>query len=592
MLLSRVADSLYWISRYLERAEHTARLIDVRLDLGLDRRRGDDAWDFERLYAALRLQPPADVDELGPASLVDALMFDTGEPRLGRCHASPRRARTRARCAKRSAPTCGSRSTPCSCESSRRSAKARGRRARITCRARSSKASISSRASPTRRWATAKDGSTCRSAASSSGPARRRRSSICTVTHRGGSCRASHDRVGRAAAVVLGARGVLPLLHRRPAAASGSPSSCCLNVEFPRSVRFAAARVGSSLRTIAQLTGRGAGGRAERLAGRLHASLDYGQVDEILDEDPHAYLEGISAPLRADPRGGLPELRHVSDRIGAAGLTPMYYTIRHVTRFTYESPITESVMEARMQPRSDGPQRCVRFGLSTTPSSRVRMYQDHEGNIVHHFNIPGRHTRLIVTAEALVECAPWPSCPIAWSADAWQRIDAADRVRRVLGAAASTARSRVRRRVWTRWPQEIGFERGDDPLATVRRTDVRDLRPIRIQPRSDPRRFADRRGARDAPRRLPGLRAHHDCARPAAGRAVPLRQRLPLSADRSRGAGRPRRDARLGRGAAARSGVGRVRSDQQSGRRRRATSASRSAATTRTCRRRAASSKG
>ena len=28
-MLSRVADSLYWMSRYLERAEHTARLVDV-----------------------------------------------------------------------------------------------------------------------------------------------------------------------------------------------------------------------------------------------------------------------------------------------------------------------------------------------------------------------------------------------------------------------------------------------------------------------------------------------------------------------------------------------------------------------------------
>ena len=35
-------------------------------------------------------------------------------------------------------------------------------------------------------------------------------------------------------------------------------------------------------------------GRAERMAGRLHASLDYGQVDEILSEDPHVYLETIS----------------------------------------------------------------------------------------------------------------------------------------------------------------------------------------------------------------------------------------------------------------------------------------------------------
>ncbi len=35
-MLSRVADSLYWMSRYLERAEHAARLLDVNLNLMLD----------------------------------------------------------------------------------------------------------------------------------------------------------------------------------------------------------------------------------------------------------------------------------------------------------------------------------------------------------------------------------------------------------------------------------------------------------------------------------------------------------------------------------------------------------------------------
>lgn len=35
-MLSRIADHLYWMSRYLERAEHTARLIDVHLNLSLD----------------------------------------------------------------------------------------------------------------------------------------------------------------------------------------------------------------------------------------------------------------------------------------------------------------------------------------------------------------------------------------------------------------------------------------------------------------------------------------------------------------------------------------------------------------------------
>ena len=61
-----------------------------------------------------------------------------------------------------------------------------------------------------------------------------------------------------------------------------------LNAEFPRSVRLPRSRVESSLRSDRALTARGAGGRAERLAGRLHASLDYGQVDEILSDDPHA----------------------------------------------------------------------------------------------------------------------------------------------------------------------------------------------------------------------------------------------------------------------------------------------------------------
>ncbi len=35
-MLSRVADSLYWMSRYIERAENSARIADVNLQLRLD----------------------------------------------------------------------------------------------------------------------------------------------------------------------------------------------------------------------------------------------------------------------------------------------------------------------------------------------------------------------------------------------------------------------------------------------------------------------------------------------------------------------------------------------------------------------------
>src|SRR3954471_12368408 len=79
MLLSRAADGLYWISRYLERAEHTARLVDVRLDLGLDRRASGDGWSFDRLFGALRVSPMDDPPS-NPASLVDTLIFDPDNP--------------------------------------------------------------------------------------------------------------------------------------------------------------------------------------------------------------------------------------------------------------------------------------------------------------------------------------------------------------------------------------------------------------------------------------------------------------------------------------------------------------------------------
>src|SRR5204863_7863078 len=46
-MLSRVANSLYWMSRYIERADNVARILDVNLQLLLDFRSldGDGAHD-------------------------------------------------------------------------------------------------------------------------------------------------------------------------------------------------------------------------------------------------------------------------------------------------------------------------------------------------------------------------------------------------------------------------------------------------------------------------------------------------------------------------------------------------------------------
>ncbi len=52
-MLSRVADSLYWMSRYLERAEHTVRLLDVNFSMMLDRSTTSDDARRRRLLLAL-----------------------------------------------------------------------------------------------------------------------------------------------------------------------------------------------------------------------------------------------------------------------------------------------------------------------------------------------------------------------------------------------------------------------------------------------------------------------------------------------------------------------------------------------------------
>jgi transglutaminase-like putative cysteine protease len=102
----------------------------------------------------------------------------------------------------------------------------------------------------------------------------------------------------------------------------------------------------------------------------------------------------------------------------------MHLAINHVTKFEYSAPITESVMELRMQPLSEGPQRCLKFEVSLRPVARVSSYRDHLGNNVHHFDIPGRHTQLVITAKSLVESVPRDEPPAALGASAWDELDA------------------------------------------------------------------------------------------------------------------------------------------------------------------------
>jgi uncharacterized alpha-E superfamily protein len=65
--------------------------------------------------------------------------------------------------------------------------------------------------------------------------------------------------------------------------------------EFPHSIRFAVDRVQEELGHLGPGGVIGRRAQAERLAGRLKASLDYGQVDELMTGDIDGFLRNIQA---------------------------------------------------------------------------------------------------------------------------------------------------------------------------------------------------------------------------------------------------------------------------------------------------------
>jgi hypothetical protein len=235
----------------------------------------------------------------------------------------------------------------------------------------------------------------------------------------------------------------------------------------------------------------------------------------------------------------------------------MFYSIRHLTKFRYSSPVSESIMELRMQPRSEGAQRCLSFEVTVTPRTRVQTYRDHLGNVVQHFDVPGLHRQLMIVAEAAVDVASATEIPPQrLGEDAWQQMDAQLRTGDFWEMLAPSTFAD-----WTEAIAAFGRElqlpsreaaRKQDPLELVTQLNSSIYRAIEYG-----------RCAAASQRRMPGLLAHYDRAGAQPGNPVPLRERIFIS---SRGRKRPidaGRDARVGGDVFPGPRLDRIRSDQQ-----------------------------
>ena len=294
-MLSRVADSLYWMSRYLERAEHTARLMDVGLNLMLDQSPAAAERRWGRLLTSLHAPPPVAAAN-DAYHITQAMTFDmANDISIVACIASARENLRQVR--------------------EQISSEMWEQLNRLFLQIKSTSINDIWNVGPHGFFRAVKEGAHLFQGITDS-----------TMSHGEGwqfiQVGRFIERAGVTAALLDAYCNEFMDAQGQQTGASnyldwvGLLKSCTafeayckvytadlrpdriaefllLNAECPRSVRFAADTMHAAFQCIAEATGTRKAGRVNRLSGRLRAALSFGQIDEIMESGLHAYLNDI-----------------------------------------------------------------------------------------------------------------------------------------------------------------------------------------------------------------------------------------------------------------------------------------------------------
>lgn len=296
-MLSRVADHLYWMSRYLERAEHTARLIGLHLDLMLDQTPEAAASRRERLAASLSTSlPPASLQD--DYTMTEALTFSlANKSSIVACIAAARENAQNVR--------------------EQISSEMWEQINRLYLSIKQNSLDKIWQAGPHRFFRTVKDAAHLFQGLTDStmnqgegwhfiqmGRFIERAASIAALLDvHYGAFRSSPQSIS-APDGYLEWIGLLRSCtafesYCKVYTADFQPKAIAefllLNREFPHSVYFAIDKLQNALHGVAEITEMRKTGRVYRLVGRLRASFDFDQIDDIMAADLHTYLQDIQA---------------------------------------------------------------------------------------------------------------------------------------------------------------------------------------------------------------------------------------------------------------------------------------------------------
>ncbi|RBW69654.1 transglutaminase family protein [Bacillus taeanensis] len=81
----------------------------------------------------------------------------------------------------------------------------------------------------------------------------------------------------------------------------------------------------------------------------------------------------------------------------------MKLQISHLTKYSYQEPVVDSVNEIRLSPRTDSRQLCSTNSIVIEPNVSLFSYEDYFGNTVHYFNVVSPHKELVIESQSIVE---------------------------------------------------------------------------------------------------------------------------------------------------------------------------------------------
>ena len=439
-VLSRIAESLFWIGRYIERADGTARILDVHLQLLLE-----DPW----------------IDEDVACRSLLSVMGATAARRTGRPQRRARPARRRPR-------------QPGSIADSLAAARENARRAReivstemwealnttwtaMPRRRRQATSvheffALGARARRARRRHRRRDDEPRRGLALPHPRPQHRARRHDGAAARDAAPSTRRSVVDAPAAVVRRLRGVPAHLPRRADAAT-PPSSCC-STGCSRGRSFAALETAEEcLEAIEPSAARvGVADEARRVLGRAAPSSSTARCRPARRP---ARRDGAHPArlLRGEQRGVaslLPAQRRDRVVLGGRVVTtvdatpvsgPQRLAIVHNTGFSYPAEAVASYNEARMTPLTTPVQTVLDARIEVEPAAATYRYWDYWGTLVTAFDVRVPHRRLTVTARSVVETLAYVD---DGAAVGWEELRHPLRSRPVRRAARATVAHRAR----------------------------------------------------------------------------------------------------------------------------------------------------